>query len=102
MQRPDATQVAGFHAWKKLGRIVRKGEHGIHIVAPVTRRLEADDKYDEVEEKSARHLVGFRGAVVFDSLSRVSHIALMSRAIVRDRPSCDCRPGREATVCNAE
>ena len=29
MQRPDATHVAGFHAWRKLGRFVRKGEHGI-------------------------------------------------------------------------
>ena len=25
-QRPQATQVAGFHAWLKLGRHVRKGE----------------------------------------------------------------------------
>jgi hypothetical protein len=26
LQRPDATQVAGFHAWLRLGRHVRKGE----------------------------------------------------------------------------
>lgn len=25
-QRPDATHVAGFHAWLKLRRYVRKGE----------------------------------------------------------------------------
>jgi len=34
MQRPDATRVAGFQAWKKLGRHVCKGEHGIRIFAP--------------------------------------------------------------------
>ena len=27
--------MRGFHAWLKAGRVVRKGEHGIKIVAPV-------------------------------------------------------------------
>jgi hypothetical protein len=26
LQRPEATQVAGFHAWRKLGRHVLAGE----------------------------------------------------------------------------
>jgi len=34
MQRPDATRVAGFNAWKDLGRWVKKGETGIAIFAP--------------------------------------------------------------------
>ena len=34
IQNPDATHVAGFHAWKKFGRKVKKGESGIAIVAP--------------------------------------------------------------------
>lgn len=38
MQRPDATWVAGFSQWKKMGRNVRKGEHGIAILAPITGR----------------------------------------------------------------
>lgn len=33
-QRPDATHVAGFNAWLKLRRCVRKGEKGIVILAP--------------------------------------------------------------------
>lgn len=37
-QRPEATHVAGFRTWKKMGRHVRKGEHGIRILAPVVRR----------------------------------------------------------------
>lgn len=35
MQRPDATLVAGYQAWKKLhGRQVMQGEKGIRILAP--------------------------------------------------------------------
>jgi len=33
-QRPNASQVAGYRAWQKLNRQVRKGEHGIRIFAP--------------------------------------------------------------------
>jgi hypothetical protein len=32
-QRPDATRIASFHAWKKLRRFVRQGEKGIVIMA---------------------------------------------------------------------
>ena len=42
-QRPDATYVAGFHAWKKLGRFVKKGEKGIGIVAPIVARNDAEN-----------------------------------------------------------
>jgi DNA primase catalytic core len=37
-QRPEATAVAGFEAWKALGRQVNKGERGIQILAPVLLR----------------------------------------------------------------
>ena len=33
-----ATHVAGFNAWRKLGRHVKKGEKGIVIIAPVPFR----------------------------------------------------------------
>ena len=35
LQKPDATHVAGFNAWKDLGRWVKKGETGIAIFAPI-------------------------------------------------------------------
>lgn len=38
-QRPDATHVAGFKRWKKLGRYVKAGEKGIIIIAPMKRRV---------------------------------------------------------------
>ena len=33
-QRPDASRVAGFKTWEELGRMVRKGEKAIWILAP--------------------------------------------------------------------
>jgi hypothetical protein len=33
-QFPEASKVAGFHTWRKLGRSVKKGESGIAILAP--------------------------------------------------------------------
>jgi len=41
-QRPESTAVAGYEAWKTLGRQVDKGERGIQILAPVVRRAKTD------------------------------------------------------------
>src|SRR5438270_13533289 len=46
-QRPEATRVAGFHAWRKLGRFVRKGEKGIAILAPIVGRKTVDESEGE-------------------------------------------------------
>lgn len=35
LARPDATFVAGFRAWLRLGFAVKKGERGIAIIAPL-------------------------------------------------------------------
>ena len=50
MQRPDATRVAGYRKWQELGRQVRKGEKGIKILAPISRRVksEADEDTDSL------------------------------------------------------
>lgn len=34
MQRPEATEIRGYRDWQAHGRQVRKGEHGIRIIAP--------------------------------------------------------------------
>ena len=34
-QRGDATECAGFHEWRKVGRSVRKGAKGIAILVPM-------------------------------------------------------------------
>lgn len=67
-QCPDATRVAGYRTWQRLGRQVRKGERGIVILAPCTyRRSPADDNAsDNQETEDTKVLRGFRGAYVFD------------------------------------
>ena len=58
-RRPDATRVAGFHRWRELGRVVRKGERGIAIFCPHVRKT---DSTGEPE----RRVVGFGIGYVFD------------------------------------
>ena len=41
-QRPNATQCAGFHAWREAGRAVRKGAKGIAILIPLGVRVDDD------------------------------------------------------------
>lgn len=69
LQRPDATHVAGFHRWKQLGRSVKKGEHGIAILAPlVYKRADQDQAVEATgdENSSPKTLRGFKVVYVFD------------------------------------
>ncbi len=43
-QRSAATRVAGYRAWRALGRHVRKGERGIRIVVPYRARIESEEE----------------------------------------------------------
>ncbi len=48
-QRPDATQVAGFHAWRRLGRRVRKGSKAVWIWCPILHKEEDPETGNDVE-----------------------------------------------------
>jgi hypothetical protein len=63
-QKPNASHVAGFHAWRTLGRFVKKGEQGILILAPIVRAQKSPTEQPETDESSTP--VGFRAAYVFD------------------------------------
>ncbi len=66
LQRPDASLVAGYQAWKKdHGRQVRKGEKGIKIIAPCKYKVELEEKDDDGNQKIAEY-TGFKIATVFD------------------------------------
>ncbi len=53
--------------WKSVGRQVRKGEHGIAILAPIVRRLRIDDEGEDGSERVlVAHPTAFRLARVFD------------------------------------
>jgi hypothetical protein len=57
-QREDASHVAGFHSWRKLGRFVCKGEKGILILAPMVFMAEADTATEE--QKTILHFKAAR------------------------------------------
>lgn len=62
-QRPEATRVAGFHTWKQLGRVVKKGAKGIMIFAPVVHQK---SKEDTLEREKSQVPVSYRAVYVFD------------------------------------
>lgn len=79
-QNPDATQVGGYNLWQELGRQVIKGQKGLSILAPVTRKMQ-DGPADAADpaapppaaspssvgqERPPRRVVGFRPAYVWD------------------------------------
>jgi DNA primase len=79
LQRADATAVAGYEAWKAMGRQVTKGEKGLQILAPIVRRARAgsgagedqaaggtNEEGDRSERERAGQLAGFRLAYVWD------------------------------------
>jgi hypothetical protein len=89
-QRPDATHVAGFHAWKKLGRSVIKGEHGIGILAPMVSRVKRDTQPEQDDQaegalNARSSLRGFRVVHVFD-VSQTEGKALASFSGVSGSP----------------
>jgi len=63
-QRPEARQVAGYRAWQKLDRQVKKGEKAIRILAPCRVRVGETESASGTE--SAFRVVGFKWASVFD------------------------------------
>ena len=72
LQRPEATHVAGFSAWRdKFHRSVNRGEKGIQILAPSPYRMKVEvEKPDETGKlrKEEVEIVkpAFRPAYVFD------------------------------------
>ena len=67
-QKPNATRVAGFRTWQKLGRNVKRNEKGIAIMAPILWRRKithTDDEEDESEHEEETTLA-FKTAYVFD------------------------------------
>ncbi len=69
LQRPDATRVAGFRAWNKFNRFVRKGEQGIVVLAPVTKVVGSRDEVQSdgsKKEVPILRVVNTKPVYVFD------------------------------------
>lgn len=62
----EPEQVAGFRTWLKLGRCVRKGEHGIRIAARIVpKKTVAGDEQTEHEDGRAHRPARFTTVAVF-------------------------------------
>lgn len=60
MQNPEASYVAGFDAWeKKFHRHVKKGAHGLKILAPSPYKMEKD--YNIVDPDTNEPIIGKDG-----------------------------------------
>ncbi|MFZ2633438.1 MAG: ArdC-like ssDNA-binding domain-containing protein [Desulfosalsimonadaceae bacterium] len=63
--KPEATFVAGFHAWRQMGRWVRKGEAGIPIFAPMSIK-KMQEVEDDIEEDDDKTFLRFKVVYVYD------------------------------------
>lgn len=72
LQRPDATAVAGYRAWQSMGRQVDRGEKGLRIFAPITKRTEKVNRAGEpIRDENGKiqkesKVVGLKLTSVFD------------------------------------
>lgn len=63
LQKPDASLIAGFSAWKNShGRTVKKGEKGIRIIAPAPFKVRQE--MEKLDPKTNMPLVGADGKAV--------------------------------------
>ena len=85
-QRPDACRVAGYQAWRKLGRYVRKGEKAIAIIAPLIRRAPAAEAANGERNEVERRIAGFTVAHVFAE-EQTEGNALPDLGVVNGDPS---------------
>jgi len=72
-QKRDATRVAGFRTWKKLGRYVKRGEKGIVIFVPII--------WHENEDGEEEKVIRFKTGYVFD-ISQTGGKALPEMSLI--------------------
>lgn len=65
LQLPGATQVASFKKWQEHGRLVRKGEKALWVLAPLPYKRTVRDK-DTGDETEVSGIRGFKPVPVFD------------------------------------
>ena len=65
LQKPDASLIAGFSAWKNThGRTVKKGEKGIRIIAPAPFKVKQE--MEKLDPKTNMPLVGADGNAIIE------------------------------------
>ncbi|HDA1066340.1 TPA: LtrC [Staphylococcus aureus] len=94
-QRPDATAVAGYKAWKnKFDRQVQKGAKGINIIAPIIKKKEVemqDEKGNTIRDingkpKTERKpvIAGYKAHNVFDISDTKGKPLITAKDLIND------------------
>ena len=86
MQKPDATRVAGFRAWLKLGYCVRRGERALRIWVPIPPSKRALEEWKaEGADATKRPRTRFKLGPVFDR-SQIEELPPPAQPIPLDPP----------------
>lgn len=92
LQKPDATLVAGYEAWKKkFGRQVNKGEKAIKILAPAPYRTKKE--MEVIDQVTQRPVIREDGTVLTEEVEvtipafRVANVFDVSQTTGRPLPS---------------
>ena len=86
LQKPDATRVAGFRAWLKLGYCVRRGERALRIWVPIPPSKRALEEWKAGgEDATERPQMRFKLGPVFDR-SQVEQLPPPAEPVPLDPP----------------
>src|SRR6476620_8525466 len=86
LQKPDATMVAGFRAWLKLGYCVRRGETALRVWTPIPPSQRAVKEWETAGGSAGeRPRTRFRLGPVFDR-SQVEPLPAPAEPAVLDPP----------------
>ena len=89
MQRPDATLVAGYNKWKnQFSRHVKRGEHGITIIAPTPYKKKIEEQKLDPDTKAP--MLDADGKVIMEE--REIEIPLFRPVKVFDVSQTDGKP----------
>ena len=89
MQRPDATLVAGYNKWRdQFERHVKRGEHGITIIAPTPYRKKVEEQKLDPDTKAP--MLDAEGKVIMEE--KTIEIPMFKPVKVFDVSQTDGKP----------
>lgn len=89
MQCPNASRVASFQTWKKLGYPVKKGEKGIKILVPIPYTYQKEQKTMDEQGNISEEIVDAKGlwfkiGHVFDASQVIGELPTLSHELTNN------------------
>lgn len=91
MQCPEATRVASFATWKKIGHPVVKGSKGIKILVPIPYKYQKKEKSLDADGNEVSEIVDAQGLTfrighVFDASQVNGELPTLTHELTDDSP----------------